>query len=190
MASSSQLPNSNPRTTPADAAAALAGAEASRARLAQHIDTPSGFSVSIGVAIAIQIATTAYGLVEERPWVLVAGVVLLLAVAAVQLMRFRQRNGVWLGGFASRVVFGTGAAASASYAAAMGVAVWAAFAEYWGLVGLVSLAGGATYALSGRHWLRAYHEQPAVHAPGESRLWLAALTLAALVLLVVLAFVG
>jgi len=172
------------RPTAAEASAALSDAEATRATLADRIATPSWFFVSMGVAIAAQIATVAVGLGHkpaldagevDAPWLVAAGVAVFAAVAGVQLARFRRLNGVWLGGFASRVVFGTGAAASVSYAAALGGAIWAAYGSRWWLVGLFSLAGGGAYALSGRRWLRTYRSEPADHARGESVAWLAAL---------------
>jgi len=158
-----------------EASAALDEAEASRAALAGRIATPPWFFTSMGAAIAVQIGTTAAAASDVTVWLLVAGVTVLAAVAGIQLARFRRLNGVWLGGFASRVVFGTGTVASVSYAAALGGAIWAAYGSRWGLVGLFSLAGGGAYALSGRRWLRTYRSEPADHARGESVAWLAAL---------------
>jgi hypothetical protein len=87
----------------------LTAAEASRSTLARGIATPSWFFTSMAVAIATQ----AVGLADDAPWALAGGLAFFTAVAAVQLARFRRRNGVWLGGFASRVVLGTGTLASA-----------------------------------------------------------------------------
>lgn len=168
------------RPSPIDSARALREAEASRAALAGGITVPPGFSLSLGAAIAVQIATMAIGLGDDRPWLLVGGLALFAVVAAVQLAWFRAANGVWLGGFASRVVLGTGLTASLSYMTALGVAVWAAFAGRWWMVVLCAVAGGAAYALSGVRWLRAYHAQPALHARGESAAALALLALVAL----------
>ena len=168
------------RPTAAEASAALTDAEASRATLARGIATPSWFFTSMGAAIATQIATTAVGLGDGTPWVLAAGLAIFAAVAGVQLARFRRLNGVWLGGFASRVVLGTGTLASASYAIALGAAIWAAYDALWWLVTFWAVAGGAAYALSGRRWLGAYRAQPAVHGRGESAGWLALLGVAAL----------
>ena len=167
------------RPTAAQASAALTDAEASRATLAHGIATPSWFFTSMGAAIAMQIATTAVGLGYGAPLVLAAGLAVFVAVAGVQLARFRRLNGVWLGGFASRVVLGSGTAASAAYAIALGAAIWAAYDARWWLVTLSSVAGGAAYALSGRRWMRAYRARPAVHGRGESAAWLAVLTAAA-----------
>jgi hypothetical protein len=166
-----------------EAAAALSGAEASRARLAETIVLPSWFASSIGAAIAVQIGTAAVGFGDGSPWAwwaLAAGLVLFVVVGAVQLARFRRANGVWLGGLAGRVVLGTGTLASSSYAVALGAAIWAAFEGQWALVALASLAGGAAYALGGVRWVTTYRAAPEVHGRGESAAWLAAVALAAL----------
>ncbi len=173
------------RPTAEEASAALLDAEATRANLAGHIATPSWFFLSMGVAIAVQIATVAVGLGNQRaldsgevaaPWLVAAGVAVFAAVAGVQLVRFRRLNGVWLGGFASRVVLGTATAASLSYPVALGAAIWAAYGGHWWPVALWSMVGGAAYALSGRRWMHAYRGDPAAHARGESLAWLALVT--------------
>lgn len=174
------MENTPERLTSADAAAALTAAEASRSSLAGGIATPSWFFTSLGAAIAVQVATTAVGLGDDRPWALAAGLVLFAAVAGVQLARFRRRNGVWLGGFAGRVVLGTGTLASASYAIALGAAIWAAYDARWWLVAWCAVAGGTAYALSGRRWMGRYRAQPADHGRGESAATLAMLGGAAL----------
>src|SRR3954453_11608325 len=177
------------RPTAEEASAALLDAEATRAALADHIATPSWFFVSMSVAIAAQIAAVAVGLGDKdaldageigTPWLAAAGVAVFAAVAGVQLARFRRLNGVWLGGFASRVVLGSATAASVSYPLALGAAIWAAYGEHWWLVALWSVAGGAAYALSGRRWMHTYRRDPSAHARGESLAWLALVTAAAL----------
>ena len=183
----SNMESSRPRPTAAEAAAALAAAESARAGLADRIATPSWFFSSMGVVIAVQIATTAAGLGEGDAVALAAGLALFAVVAGVQLARFRRLNGVWLGGFASRVVLGTGTAASVSYAIALAAAIWAATGAHWWLVALWSAAGGAAYALSGRRWMRTYRATPAVHGRGESLVWLTLLAVVALAGLVLLA---
>jgi hypothetical protein len=177
------MENTADTPTPEEASAALLDAEGSRARLAHSIAVPSWFFTSLGAAIALQIATTALGLGDDAGWArgtLVSGLAVLVAVASVQLVRFRRLNGVWVGGFASRVVLGTGGAASASYAATAAIAIWGAIDGRWWLVAVGSLAGGASYALSGRLWLRGYRSEPASNARGEPAAWLAALTIVAL----------
>ena len=172
----------------AEAAAALRDAEASHRAMADGVATPSWFFTSLVVAISVQIGTTAVGLGDGPIWLLVAGLAFFAAVACVQLARFRRRNGVWLGGLASRVVLGTGVGASTSYVIALGAAVWAASDELWWLVVLCALCGGGAYALSGLRWLRGYRAQPAARARGESAAWLAlggAAALAGLALLLI-----
>jgi hypothetical protein len=176
------------KPTADEASAALHDAEATRATLAERIATPSGFFVSIGVAIWTAIATVAVGLGDKHAldagevgslWLVVVGVAVFTAVAGVQLARFRRLNGVWLGGFASKVVLGSAAAASVSYPLALGAAIWSAYDERWWLVVLWSSVGGAAYALSGRRWMHTYRGDPAAHARGESLAWLALVTAAA-----------
>lgn len=179
------------RPTLSEASAALRDADAARATLADRIVTPSWFFASMGVAIAVQIAAFAVGLHDANevanlrlgasgPLLILFGLVEFAAVAGVQLWRFRRLNGVWVGGFASRVVLGTGMAASASYIAALAGAIWAAYGAHWWLVGLWSVVGGAAYALSGRRWMRRYRADPATHARGESVAWLIVLAAAAI----------
>jgi hypothetical protein len=185
----SNMESTPQRPTAAEAAAALTEADASRSALAHRIATPPWFFTSMAAAIATQIATTAIGLGDDGAlWALAAGLAVFAAVAGMQLARFRRLNGVWVGGFASRVVLGTGMAASMSYVVALGVAIWAAYEAEWWLVALCSIAGGAAYALGGRRWMRAYRAEPAVHGRGESAAWLAliaAVGIAGLVLLVI-----
>ena len=166
----------------AEASTALSNAEASRTTLARRVTTPSWFFSSIGAAVAVQIASLAAGVGATSPGALaalVAGIVALAAVAGVQLSRFRRLNGVWLSGFLSRVVLGTGALASASYAVASVAAILAAFGAHWWLVAIWSMLGGAGYALSGRRWLSDYRAEPARRAR-ESAVWLVAMTVVAL----------
>jgi hypothetical protein len=173
----------------AEASAALNDAEEARATLAQSTEMPSWFFASLGAAIAVQIASTAVGVANPSTSTLAAlasGIAVLVAVAGVQLARFRQLNGVRLGGLLSRVVLGTGTLASASYAVAAMTAILGAFDKRWWLVATSSIIGGALYALNGRRWLRAYRSEPAVHARGESLTWLALLSLVALAGLVLL----
>ncbi len=176
------------RPTAAQASAALSEAHAARAGLAAHIAAPAWFFPSMGVAIAIQIAATAAGLGHDAPWLIAGGLAVFAAVAGIQLARFRRLNGVWLGGFASRVVLGTATAASVSYTIALAAAIWAAYSDRWWLVALWSAVGGAAYALSGLRWMREYRGDPAAHARGESLAWLALMAAAAIGALAVLVF--
>lgn len=175
---------------PADRTA-LHDAERARDDLARSVELPPGHDLAIGAAVAVQIATTALGLAVGEPWALwglTGGLVLFGVVAAVQLWRFSRLNGVRVGGFAARVVFGTATTASFGEAVGLVVAYAAAARELWWLTGLAALGGGVVYVLSGRRWLRAYRNEPATLGRPESGLWLAllvALAVAALALLVV-----
>lgn len=169
---------SSPRSS--DAAAALADAEAARARLAAGVVVPPRFFVALGAVVAVQIAAAAVGIGTEEPLLLVGGLVVFAAAAALLLVHFRRQTGVWLGGFTSRVVLGTSVLASTAEALALVASVWAAFESAWWLVAVCSLAGGAGYALAGIRWLRTYHDAPAEHARGESVVFVALISLAAL----------
>src|SRR5665811_1260924 len=156
------MENSEPSPTPEDAAAALVEAEASRTQLAGTLALPSFFYAAIGAAVAVQIATAAFGgdllggqhlgvVVDDRAWalaILLGGVALWVLVAAIQLVRFRQLNGVWLGGLASRVVLGTAPAASISYVLALGASAWAAFNRMWWLAAVCAVAVPRTTRLA------------------------------------------
>src|SRR4051794_15442349 len=102
--------NGGAAPSPADASAALLDAAAAREHLAAAIVLPSFFFTSLAIAVAVQIMTTALGVtVHTTPAgvALGAGLVGFCVVAAVQLVRFRRLNGVWVGGIASRIVFGS-----------------------------------------------------------------------------------
>jgi hypothetical protein len=144
--------------------------------LAERVAAPPLFFVPIGAAVAVQIGTTAAGVAGRggSPGSLIlAGFAVLLLVAALQLVRFRDLNGVWLGGLVSRVVGGTATTASTSYIAGLGGALWAALSGAWWLVLLCAVAGGAGYAWSGRRWMDTYRAEPATRGRGEP-LWLVA----------------
>lgn len=167
----------------------MVDAEASRAHLAGTLVLPSFFYAAIGGAVAVQIATSAVSITDDRVWapVRLAGVALFVLVAAVQLVRFRQLNGVRLGGLASRVVLGSATPAFISYALGLGASAWAALNRMWWLAAVCAVAGGAAYALSGRRWWGRYRGDPASHSRGESAGWIAilgAVAVAGLVLLV------
>ena len=185
------METSGSRPTPDEAAVALLDAGSARDRLSHRLTLPSWFYSSIGAAIAVQTATLAAGVADQSSagiGLAVAGLVPFVLVAVVQLARFRRLNGVWVGGLASRVVFGSDAAVSTAHFVGMGAAIWAAFEGRWWLVGLCAIAGGVGYALCGVRWMRSYRGDPAAHSRGESVLLLVALAVplfAGAVLLVV-----
>ncbi|MEO5981971.1 MAG: hypothetical protein ABIQ13_06610 [Pedococcus sp.] len=172
------METSGSRPTPDEAAAALLDAGSARDQLSQRLTLPSWFHASIGLVVVVQTATLAVGVADQSSagiGLAVAGLVPFVLVAVVQLVRFRRLNGVWVGGLASRVVFGGDAAASTVHFLAMAAAIWAAFEERWWLVGLCAVSGGVGYALCGVRWMRSYRGDPAAHSRGESVLLLVAL---------------
>ena len=180
--------------SPENARAALDQAAAGPSRLAGSLRLPSYFHTSIGAAIAVQIATTAWALNGDHRTDAVTAVVVLglglaafIAVAGVQLARFRSLNGAWVSGLASRVVLGTSTLTSVVYAAGLAVAVWAGIAGLPWLLAIVSVVTGAAYAESGRRWWTAYQADPGGRARGGTTVELvalAALAVAGLALLV------
>src|SRR3954454_8934649 len=117
------METSEGRPTPDEAAAALLGAGSARDQLSHRLTLPSWFHTSIGLAVVVQIATLAVGVADQSSagiGLAVAGLVPFVLVAVLQLLRFRRLNGVWVGGLASRVVFGSDASASTVHLLAMG----------------------------------------------------------------------
>jgi hypothetical protein len=177
---------------PEEASAALHQAEASRSALAARLEVPPSSLGLLGLAVAAQIALTAVGLAQDHGmaldhvWLVGVGVAVFAVAAGLQLALFRRHSGVWLGGLASRVTFGTSTAASTSYMLALGGAIWAAYEDAWIMCAVAAGAGGAAYALSGLHWMRTYRARPERHARGEPPLLLAAMVAIAIVGLVAL----
>jgi hypothetical protein len=182
-----------PPRDPSDARAALAAADLARDRLSSRLRLPAGLIPALGLAVTVQIGTAAVGIATQTPAgmaVLGAGLVVLLAVAAWALLRFRRINGVRVDGFASQVVLGTGAVATGAYVVGFVAATWAAFEGAWWLVGLAAAAGGVGYAVGARQWWKAFRADPATHSGGASPRVLALLAVAACVGLAVLLVVG
>lgn len=166
--------------TPEDASAALRNATEARQHLAEAIVLPTFFFSSIAVAVAVQILTTAIGVAVQSATanaVLVTGLIAFCVVAGLQLLRFRRVNGVWVGGIASRVVFGSAKGATTAHMLAMAAAIGAALAEVWWLVALCAIAGGIAYSVSGGRWMQAYRGAPDRYSRAESGLLLVALAL-------------
>ena len=103
---------------------------------------PRGHDLAIG-PVAVQIATSALGRTLDEPGVSGAGrgVLLFGLVAALQLWRFVRLNGVRVGGFASKVVFGSPTTASFGYVVALVVAYAAAAQDLWWLTALAAVCG-------------------------------------------------
>jgi hypothetical protein len=171
----------------------LALADQARQRLADGLRLPTGLFPALAVAIAIQIATAAYGISEQSPAglaVALAGAAVFLGVAALALSRFRRVNGVRVDGLASQIVLASGATSSLAYLSAFAAATWAAFESRWWLVAAAATVGGVGYAVGALRWWRAYRHDPAAHAGGASPRMLALLALLACIGFVVLVVVG
>jgi nitrate reductase gamma subunit len=161
----------NMSARPSDPAEELAAAEVARRRLTSTLRLPSWFHSSLGVAIAVQIATAAYGVAEQSGAalaVLAAGCLVFLAVAGVQVTRFRRLNGVRVDGLVSRAVLGTSTWSVMAESAGLAGAVWAAFEGQPWLAAAAAVAGGAAYAASSHLWWRRYQTDPTGHAQAES----------------------
>ena len=174
---------------PTDPAGELAAADVARRRLTAGLRLPSWFHTALGAAVAVQVATTGYGIAEQSGaglLVVGAGFLVFLAVAVLLLWRFRTLNGVWVERLASRAVLGMSDRSSLVHVAAVGGAIWAAFEGQPWLVGLAAVLGGAGYAASSRLWWQEYVSDPAGHARAESRAVVAVLAVSMLAGLVVL----
>jgi hypothetical protein len=163
---------------PDDPRTSLAVADEARRRLTTGLRLPAGVLPVLAAAVAVQLATAAYGIAAQTAAglaVVLAGMAVLLGVAALTLRRFRRVNGVRVDGLTSQVLLGAGTLASSAYLAALAAGIWAAFAALWWLVVVAAVAGGVGYALGTRRWWRAYGHDPVGHAGGASPRTLAAL---------------
>lgn len=178
---------------PSHARGDLAAADQARERLAARLRLPAGLHPALALAIAIQIGTAAVGIARQTPQgmaVVGAGLVVLLAVTAWALVRFRQINGVRVDGLASQIVLGTGVTATTAYIVAFVSATWAAFEAAWWLVVIAAAAGGVGYAWGAHQWWSAFRADPAAHAGGASPRALALLAASACLGLAVLLIAG
>ena len=92
-----------------DTAAALRDAEQARDALAGDVRFPRGHDLALGAAVAALIATWGPGVALDDAlarWALAGALVLFLVVALAELWLFSRLNGVRVGGFANKVVFG------------------------------------------------------------------------------------
>lgn len=171
----------------------LAGADLARDRLTSGLRLPVGLLPALGVAVAVQVATAAWGIAEQTALgvvVLLAGLALFALIAGVTLHSFRRINGARVDGLTGQILLGTGTLATGAYLGALAAATWAAFESQWWLVAIAAVAGGAEYASGVRQWWHAYADDPAAHARGASPRVLVALAVLAclgLVTLLVLA---
>jgi hypothetical protein len=189
----SSMESEIPPRDPSHALADLAAADGARERLASGLRLPAGLHPVLAVAVALQIGAGAVGIAEQTTAGMAAvlgGLVVLFAVTAWAVLRFRQINGVRVDGFASQIVLGTGVTASTTYVAAFVAATWAAFEAAWWVVLVAAVCGGAGYAWGARQWWLAFGADPAGHADGASPRVLALLLAATCLGLAVLMIAG
>jgi hypothetical protein len=163
----------------------LAVADEARQRLAVGLRLPTGLHSILGTAVAIQVGAAAYGIAAQTTAglaVALAGLAVLMGVAALLLYQFRRINGVRVDGLSSQIVLGSGGTSTLVYLGGFGAATWAAFESHWWLVAVAAVAAGVGYAFGTVRWWHAYRHDPAAHAGGVSPRVLAALA--------VLAFLG
>lgn len=181
---------STPRLqNPDDPRSELAVADQARQRLADGLRLPIGTYPVLAAAVAVQVGAAAYGIAAQTTAglaVALAGVAVLMGVAALLLYQFRRINGVRVDGLSSQIVLGTGFTSTLIYLGAFGAATWAAFESRWWLVAAASVAAGIGYAFGTLRWWHAYRRDPTAHAGGVSPRALAALAVLACLGLVAL----
>src|SRR4051794_36194669 len=112
---------SNPMAqNPDDPASVLAEAEQARRRLAAGLRLPVGLHPALAAAVAVQVGAAAYGIAAQTSAglaVALAGVAVLMGVAALLLHQFRRINGVRVHGLSDQIVLGTGGTSTLVYLA-------------------------------------------------------------------------
>jgi hypothetical protein len=185
---------SNPmQQNPDDPRSELAVADRARQRLAAGLRLPTGLHPALAAAVAFQVGAGAYGIAAQTVAglaVALAGVAVLMGVAALLLYQFRRINGVRVDGLSSQIVLGTGGTSTLGYLVGFGAATWAAFESRWWLVATAAVAAGVAYAFGTLRWWHAYRHDPATHAGGASPRMLAALAVLACLGLVALLIAG
>ena len=163
---------SNPALqNPDDPRSELAVADEARQRLADGLRLPTGLHPILASAVAVQVGAAAYGIAAQTTAglaVALAGVAVLMGVAAFLLYQFRRINGVRVDGLSSQIVLGTGGASTLVYLGGFGAATWAAFESRWWLVAAAAVAAGVSYAFGTLRWWHVYRDDPSAHASGAS----------------------
>jgi hypothetical protein len=124
------------------------------------------------------VGSGAYGIAAQTTAglaVALAGVAVLMGVAAFLLYQFRRINGVRVDGLSSQIVLGTGGTSTLVYMGGFGAATWAAFESRWWLVAVAAVVAGVGFAFGTLRWWNAYRDVPVAHTGGVSPRALAAL---------------
>jgi hypothetical protein len=157
--------------SPGDPRSELAVADQMRARLAAGLRLPTGLHPILASAVAVQVGAAAYGIAAQTTAglaVALAGIAVLMGVAALLLHHFRRINGVRVNGLSSQIVLGTGGTSTMIYLVGFGAATWAAFESRWWLVATAAVAAGVSYAFGTLRWWHVYRHDPSAHAGGAS----------------------
>ena len=161
--------------------------------MADGLRLPTGLHPALAAAVAVQVGAGAYGIAVQTSAglaVALAGVAVLMGVAALLLHQFRRSNGVRVDGLSSQIVLGTGGVSTLVYMAGFGLATWAAFESRWWLVAAAAVVAGIGYAFGTLRWWHVYRHDPAAHAGGASPRLLAALAVLACLGIVALMIAG
>ena len=189
----STMESSHAQQNPGDPRSELAVADQARQRLTAGLRLPTGLHPVLAAGVAVQVGAGAYGIAAQTTAglaVALAGVAVLMGVAALLLYQFRRINGVRVEGLSSQIVLGTGGTSTLIYMGGFGAATWAAFESRWWLVAAAAVAAGVGYAFGALRWWHAYRDDPAGHVGGVSPRVLAAGAVLACVGFVALLVVG
>jgi hypothetical protein len=187
------MESSPAQQNPGDPRSELAVADQARQRLAASLRLPAGLHPILAAAVAVQVAAAAYGIAAQTTAGLalaLAGIAVLMGVAALLLYQFRRINGVRVDGLSSQIVLGTGSTSTLIYMVGFGAATWAAFESRWWLVVAASVSAGVSYAFGTLRWWHVYRHDPSAHAGGASPRVFAALAAFACLGLVALLIAG
>src|SRR4051794_3114293 len=178
------MESSPAQQNPGDPRSELAVADQARRRLAAGLRLPAGLHPVLAAAVAVQVGAAAYGIAAQTTTGLaaaLAGVAVLMGVAALLLHQFRRINGVRVDGLSSHIVLGTGGPSTLIYLVGFGAATWAAFESRGWLVAAAAVVAGVSYAFGTLRWWHVYRDDPSAHASGASpRLFAALAALACL----------
>lgn len=157
-----------------DAAAQIAAAERVRETFTTDLRLPRGFHALLGMAAAVLMGSVVFNAgspgSRSAAAASVIGVVVFLATAGYLMWRFRVVNGAQVAGLFGRAICGSTWSASVAFCLPLGLAAWAAIAGAPWLAVLISILGGAAYAVCAQRWWAAYRREPVRHTEGDSTL--------------------
>lgn len=183
------MENNPLQENPDDPRSELAEADHARQRLTDGLRLPTGLLAVLATAVAVQVGAAAYGIAAQTTAglaVALAGIAVLMGMAALVIYQFRRINGVRVDGLSSQIILGSGGTSTPVYLVGFIVASLAAFDSRWWLVTAAAVAAGVGYAYGTLRWWHAYRHDPAARTGGVSPRVLVALALVACLGFVVL----